>query len=251
MTFLKATLETRLIRAMGWTAATWPSTVYVKEDVYNEAGIWLYSSRQWDFLQKQFDDLDLVPGQDYLDLPPGFAGFLGVSSGRSNVTCSLRMSHWQAVLEQRAFPSQALGSFVGALSNIPGPVADPAPVPVIAIGPIPTASVIGAFQLAYSGTWPTIKSTTTKLNIPPFMVPLYIRTVGEYLKGYERRLEGTLEQRLEALQMSALYAAAVTFDDNIQSDCGGITGTAMQEIMGADDPFIAPLGRLTTRVTGA
>lgn len=250
MTFLKATLESRVLRAMGWAASTWP-TAFVKEDVYNEAGIWLYTSRQWDFLAKQFDDLDLVEGQDYLDLPAGFAGFLGVSSGRSNVVCSLRMSHWQAVMEQRTYPNQALGSFVGTMSTIPGNAADPAPVPVIAIGPTPSAGVIGAFQLAYSGTWPTITSTTTKLNIPAFMVPLYIKTVIEYLKGYERRLEGEHFDRMKALKMGDLYEAAVTHDDNLQPDCGGITGTAEQEVRFDSDPFVAPLGRLTTRVTGA
>lgn len=250
MSFLKETLDLRVNRAMGWVAGAWPAAIG-RLDIYNEAGTWLYTSRSWSFLESMFEDLNLVEGQNYIDLPDDFGGFLGVSSGRENVACSLRMSNYQAVLDQRQFPAQSLGGFVGCLAHREGDTENPERIPIIAIGPTPRASVMQALQLAYAGTWATIKPSTTKLRIPPWMVPLYIRTVIEYVKGYERRLEGELDDRLLRLVSGPLYQAAVTYDDNLQPDCGGISGTAEQEAGYSDDPFIAPLGRFTTRVTGA
>lgn len=251
MSFLVTELFARVSAYAGWVnLASWPTTITPLQ-VYNEAGEWLYSSRQWSFLAQQFDEVDINPGQDFILLPPGFAGLLGVYGGRTNPACGLRISSWQAVMEQRAYPAQSGGGFVGCISHLEPDAQNPEPIPVIAIGPTPSAGVQAAFQIAYTGKWPRVTANTTKLHIPDWMVPLYIRTCCHWIGGYHKELKGTLEDRLAVLKRSDLYMAAWDRDDNLQPDQGGSSGSAESFVTLTDEPWAPPLGRRVTYVTGS
>lgn len=256
MSFLVADLKSRVARAIGWVTAdssdAWPTGSSTPQfvDIANEAGEWLYSSRQWQFLDSTFEQLNIVAGQDYVELPTDFSGWLAFGPGR-NGGITLAWKTPEFVMNQRTYPNQINGTFYVCLGNIEPSSVNPEPRAVLQIGPVSGSTVMEAVQLHYTSKWPRISqnySASAKLKVPDWMQPLVLLTVIEYLRGYEQSLEGRLDQRLEAILQGPVYRAACARDESLAPVTGPISGTAEEMCGGLDDPFFPGRGREATFV---
>lgn len=224
-------LQERVARGLGWQRPTdWPG-YYPITEVANEAGEWLVSAYDWNWLVRPVTYLAIVDGQEYCTLPEDFTRHLAIGSAL-NSPWAIRIEGPQQVAEARARNLGRESEFVGCFTWGSPTVAGPKATCRLDLGPVPTQSVAQAFVLAYKGGWTTVNDTTDHIVVPSYMTMIYVRAVTAFVGGLEHEAKGSLDDRLDRLVGSSLWQAAVDRDDTQQQDLGRMRGG-----VGESDPI--------------
>lgn len=242
-------LTDRMARYMGWDSTDWPAEI-LPSAIANECGRDLFNAVEWNFLVGASTDLSLTLGQSYIELPPDF----GTTDETALISktfgnYSLRLvTMTQVNQELQISTAPGAGAYVGAIV-----FADPDGVAVmprarIQLAPTPTQSLANVFTLSYHRQWADVTDPGDTCLIPAFLEPLYIRAACLWLAGYEADDEGTLEQRMLALQGSTMWANAISKDANTQQGIGFVENTAAMQVQDMYVPPGMPIGRTQTFV---
>lgn len=230
-----ATLQARAARSMGWQrAGDWPAELPIV-DVANEVGEWLYSY-SWAHLARPPAYLDLVQGAGYCVLPDDFGRCVDLIGSPAGIaTISLQTLAQVAVARREGFgrTTSYVGAFVQQSFEPPGP----AGLWRLEVAPVPIASVTAAFILTYYAGWAQAESTSTHVQVPTWLRPLYIHAVCQYLAGYEHDGEAGVAERLASVRVSPLWEAAMERDFSVQQDLGPMLGGSGQTTLD-DDEFV-------------
>lgn len=237
-------LTDRMARFMGWDSTDWPAEI-LPATIANEAGNWLFSAVEWNFLEGASADLNVVASQSFITLPADFGSTTERSiTSRTYGSYGIRLETMVQVQQARQIAgASSFGSYVGAIIW-----EDPAgdgvmPRARLELGPIPSASLTAAFTLGYRKQWVDVNDPEDTCRVPAFIAGLYTRAACLWLAGYEADAETTLEDRMDRLMLSSLWTNAISQDANTQQGIGTSTGSAASE--GGDDwPAGLPIVRI-------
>lgn len=223
-------LQDRMGRYMGWDSTQWPSEI-LPATVVNEAGRWLFSACEWNFLTRPAATLELVNGQAYIELPDDFGSMIGEPVATTFAHYCLSMTTMQEVADARRLSySGSVGSYIGAIVWVDPTGAPTMPQARIEIAPTPQADNATAFTLAYRARWTDVTDANDVVMIPAFMEPLFVRLACVWIGGYEADGEMMLEDRIDRVMGGALWEAALNQDCATQQAIGRIGSTAFDAI---------------------
>lgn len=100
------------------------------------------------------------------------------------------------------------------------------PVQRLAIWPTPKDDAPQVFNCHYSRSLPRVAITTDEIELPVVLEPLFKQVVRLHARAYYEEDEGWLEQRLEGLYASRMWAKAVADDGTYQMKFGPLRGVA-------------------------
>ncbi len=231
-----ARLQERVARNLGWRRPSdWPGSMPITE-VANEAGEWLVSTHDWNWLIRPPIYLALVTGQGYCTLPEDFTRFLAITSA-TNSSYGIRIETMAEVGRARARSLGREGYYVGAFgTNLPTTNGPKAAIQ-LALGPVPDESIAQAFVLTYKGGWITVDAASDHIVVPSFITAIYVRAVTAYVGGQEHEARGSVEDRLDRLVGSSLWQASVERDDTMQQDLGQMRNGVGYMSMSDDDDY--------------
>lgn len=199
-------------------------------EVINDTGQWLAQARQWKWLERASTTMSLVDGQDYLDLPTDLQTILSVEMTNS-LTNSMHLTSFEELVRLRTSSISTSFGYWGAVyyPTQTSPAAAPGG-PRLAIYPTPAANETGAITIFYRARWTSVMagSDQTRVNVPPFMEPLFKLCLRAYGRGYEQEEEVTLSQRLAEIKAGPVFQDAASSDGQVQLNYGEIQGGAAQ-----------------------
>jgi len=83
-------------------------------------------------------------------------------------------------------------------------------------------------RIFYRSRWTAVTADTQQINIPDFVLDLYIWIARAYVSGYERNDLESIHSRLAKIRNSPIFSAAARSDGMVQPYYGPIRGGGMQ-----------------------
>lgn len=214
-----ARLQERVARNLGWKRPQdWPKSMPITE-VANEAGEWMVSMHDWNWLVRPPSYLNLTNGQGYCDLPADFTRYLDISS-TTNSPYGIVIETMAEVARARARSLGREARYTGAFSWGSPTTDGPKAAARLELGPVPDVTYAQAFVLTYKGGWIAVDAATDHIVLPSFVTGLYVQAVTAYVGGQEQEARGSVSDRLDRLVSSSLWQAALDRDDTLQQDLG-------------------------------
>lgn len=216
---MKASKVFERIRFIADGAELPPETDHVS--MANEAGEWLCGVCHWRFLSNKTVLLDVVGGQDYIELPTDFHSLQGMPRTSDLASNFLRLTTAE---EQSRFQALGTGTYTLAATvdarTLTDASGDLRTVPVLSLSPAPTTDMLQAVILKYTAGWVPVEDDNSHIHLPKEMHPLYLQVAGEYAEGVINREEMSLEERLARIQTGPLFFQAKRWDKNLQGSVG-------------------------------
>jgi len=227
--------------------------------VVNETGNLLCGLRNWNWLQGMLEAVELVPGQPYVDLPPGITSVRAADRG-DGYRSSFEWVTPEALLEIRSnTPHLATPAYFGAIvwdhADLTGQTTSPSyevtptteaeaearrePTPRIALYPVPSDGGNLDLLLYYTRGWRTVAEDTEPIFIPAFVEPLFLEMLRLRALYYENQDSFNYDDAMRSLigvpadiryPGGVAYEAAVRQDHQLQPDLGRLEGGAAQAL---------------------
>jgi len=170
--------------------------------------------------------LDIIGGQDYIELPDDFATLEDVRTRNHTVSIVwLATGRVQNELEVFDISPYSLAVTVqyqivdeetsrGVRTNYNGPI------PILKASPAPDTDYLASVLVAYQAGWSRITDDNSVVDLPEFMVPLYLEVVGEYALGVINREAMDVNTRMARIVAGPMFNQARRIDSNIQPTVG-------------------------------
>lgn len=226
--------------AIVFTDATTTLDTYI-----NDAGRYLCTMRQWNFLARDPLNLDFVAAQAYIALPSDFGQLLSIA-GQNSIAQPFRMTSMQQILELRtSLIAVSSGAYVGALDHPTQVNVTTVPAaPKLQLYPTPASNETAALVCQYRAGWTALSSATDVANIPAAFDGLLDELVAAWVKGKARN---ALQAMLGEVENGPMVANLNRYDGGEQNDFGPPEGGALQ--CGSDEST-CPQASQAVLVTG-
>jgi hypothetical protein len=197
----------------------------------NEAGNYLVSMTEWQWLRGAIAKLDLVQDQPYSKLPADYK--TAISQDHTNgLVSSLHIVSPDRFLQlQTSTITTATFEFYATVESVAPSEGGP-PVPRLAIWPTPTADSEDALSIIYEATWRNVNEAKEALTLPEWLVTLYLEVLVHITRGRLEEDEGTAATRLQGLMASDLFMAAQKRDAATQIEYGPMRRTHVSPTVG-------------------
>lgn len=232
-------LRERIARSMGWRRPEdWPAEIEPVE-IANEAGHWLYSF-DWNALSRPPATLSLVADQGWIDLPSDFGAMVGDKiTTVTGYGHALRLATMVQVRDARATTASGSAlSYVGCVTHTAPGLAGPRSLARLEIGPVPSASAADVFLLSYKAGWVEVSDGSDHILVPSWMQSVFVSAATAFVGGREQESGGSVEDRLDRLVASSLFAAVRSRDLAIQPELGVMRGGVAETLGCEGEPFI-------------
>lgn len=206
-------------------------------EVVERAGTHLVSMRNWSWLQRQTTTIALVAGQPWAALPPDVDAIVSIDVTNSLVQ-SIRPTTWEQLLRLRtSHVEHTTWDFWYTVAHrLPADDGDDEledgqePYPIMELWPTPTVSDPTGFTIAYTSRWPSYYgSESQRIAIPQHAEALLIELVRRIARGYQEEGDGSVAQRLEGVDQSALFRAAAMADARLIQEWGALRNGAVNQ----------------------
>jgi len=196
----------------------------------------------WTWAAQEVVNADFVAGQDWVELPPHTALIRSVRytpaiSRPVFPTTIARIQEMQVVEAIDASNIYYAVQYRGDLLDQFGQ-----PVPTLQIWPTPSESQVGAFQVYTGGGWRSLEGLDDAdyINIPPFIVPLYVEYIRAHVLGMQQEENGgDVLARLERIATSRLLRDMQAKDGALVQQLGPGRGGYLEGYRGRNlDAFI-------------
>lgn len=165
---------------------------------------------------------------DAVALPSDFVEMFSYEADQG-LTNDLQLTTIQHLQEMRRSEVQVTSrQYWGALTYAT-PYAGGTPVPRLEIYPHSTSNREDELVINYRGGWFTVDDDSDTLSIPTWCDTLFVQLLRTFAQGYEEYDEGSLAQRLTAMQMSPEFMLAKKRDGQLQPTYGYLRGGAAQQ----------------------
>lgn len=204
-----------------------PVSVYSGVATVNTVGSWLESAHPWEWLSRATTTLDVVGGQNWIELP-AFRRIYSIVPTAS-LTSTFDWCSMDDIMRRREGNVGTGLTTFGALNY--HAVAGGAPVQRLEVWPTPATTATGQFTMHYQAAWPTVTDDNATIPVPVFMEQLFLLACVEWVKGMEEYASeesrgGSGYDRLERLKLSPLFRSAAQRDGMTQWNLGPIEGGA-------------------------
>lgn len=207
----------------------------------NEAGEFLVSMRDWEWLASPPVSLDTVASQSYVDLPSDCAAILTLEAN-NGLHGAVQLTTFSRLQAMRTDASVA-PSWYRYAAVVWAQATSGVPAPRLELWPTPSTSTVGEITLLYRKGWTTLTDDEDAVRIPAWIESLYIAIVRAFAKGYEEDVNVPIEQLLAQIQLGPQFLAAKRRDSSMQVDYGPIEGGAAswcETSVSSDWPWIGP-----------
>lgn len=221
-----------------------PSTVFGADagdtlrEYVNQAGRHMFTCRAWNWRKRRSVDLDFTASQNYVTLPIDFGELVSVTA--SSGASGFEFATLDEIDAYRVDAGLGAGCYAGAIAW-PGQStsADAAGVPVIELAPTPAETLADALTIRYREGWVDLTNESAIANIRPNAEALLCEFVRAFCRGSE---DGSLSERIDAVERGAIYRALVRADGMTQPNYGPTRGgaAAMQSGQAAGRTSVVP-----------
>lgn len=196
----------------------------------DQAGELMMASGYWRWAAQEVIEVNIVSGQSFVELPPwaSFVESVRYTPALARPVYGTTISDIQSM---RVAEGGSTSIFYYATRYSSERLsADGQPVPVLELYPTPSENVTGGFAVAIGGGWRSLESMEDEeyINIPPFMVPLYMEFVRRCAAGFHKENEGSPMERCEALVNTRMFRNFQARDGMIQQNLGPGRGGALR-----------------------
>lgn len=192
-------------------------------DVINEAGEFLVSLWDWNWLLRGPTDLNAVQDQVYIDLPSGFSKIESLTLSDSSVDRlmpttpeklnQLRENYYTAT------PGLWWFTLLWPLDGTTG-----LPTPRIELFPTPSAAVAPFCTLIYRSKWVPLTSDDDTVPIPPHCEGLLRAITQAYAESYTRESAESRQERLHEIRIGPEFDIARQRDGGAVNYYGRLKG---------------------------
>ena len=217
-------------------ATTLPSGITLAQ-VINHAGRLFFSAHTWNFRERNPIDVNLVAGQEFVELPWDFGELTGIEM-KEGLNFGVTVVSPQQLVTRRATSITVTQQYYWVAIVQPGQEgrASDFPPPRLEIWPTPSSNNITAITLIYRSKWRDFADTTANTSVDTANVPDYaemalIEVVRAVAAGWgERQLQpqGGVTGTLKLVMEGAIWAACVATDGLQQHTFGPLSGGAIQ-----------------------
>lgn len=199
------------------------------DSLVNDAGQYLVTLHDWPFLERSSVLLDLVGGQDHINLPPGLTQ-IDALEVVTTVTTSLVQTTLAVINRLRSDELTSPGAYHWAV-EWPGQYVstEAVPGPRLALWPTPADDEAEAFRLTWSGGWRTLTQPDEVHTLPPAMEILLVEVIREMTIGRTMELKGgpPAFARLDGIENSAVLRNLKRSFGRVQGNLGQAEGGAL------------------------
>lgn len=189
--------------------------------IVNDAGELLCQAWPWRWLMRPPVSINLVAGQDHLDLPVGMVAPVWPIKGR-DYDKEVRPTNLGNIFSMRQQPEyDPVWGYYGAV------LFDGSASPRLEIYPTPGANFTDAFQVAGRYSWTRVSSDDDQIVMPPWLEPLFRVYLREVAGGIIRDRDETQDARIERVRSSRMFRDATLIDGGHQTSFGQISGGAV------------------------
>lgn len=200
-----------------------PSLLTSVLQIVNLAGQHMVGMRRWKYLEGVEVFVGTVAGQEYLSLPANFSEAVSMVSANDGIrvvwTTRDRINEYRS----SSVASADASCFYVALSTLASSTNTP-PTPRLETWPTPASTNASRFRLVYRAGWADLSTDSQYVPIPEWSRALFMELLEAFAKGMHRAEQGSLGDRLSAVQASPTYQAAIREDESKQTNYGMITG---------------------------
>mgnify|MGYP003579071396 CR=1 FL=1 len=163
-------------------------------------------------------DIDFTIQPYSIDLPDDLRDIISIV--RTDGTARhLTLTSLEEVLRVREDTGANDFHWYAAISYVGNP-----PTPILEIAPGAGSAVTGAFRMFYRARWQRLTNDSTHVAIPEFCETLYLQIARAFARGYVREDQGSLDARLQEIQLGPVFLAAKRSDGSIQPSVGKLSG---------------------------
>ena len=192
-------------------------------DVINEAGEFLVSLWDWNWLLRGPTDLNATATQEYIDLPAAFSKIESIHLSDSSVDRLMPTTPEKLNQLRENFYTATPGLWwftllwpLGAVTGLP--------TPRIELYPTPGSNYTPFCTLIYRSSWVTLTSDDDDIPIPPHMDGLMRAIVQVYAESYTRESAESRQERLHEIRIGPEFDLARQRDGGAINYFGRIRG---------------------------
>lgn len=199
----------------------------------NEAGDYLVSMNDWQWLTGASATLDFKANTDTVKLPADFKSLVW-QDHQNGLVSTLTMVSDAEFLELQTSGISGNIEYYGHIVW-ERPASGGHPVPKIQVWPTPGAAEDDVLRISYEAGWRYVAEASEALTLPPWLTTLYLEILVHITRGRLEEDQGTASARLQGLGQSELYRAAVRRDASAQREMGPMrrTHVSSQSALGA------------------
>lgn len=197
------------------------------QDIANEAGTILTGLHGWNFLSGRMALLDIIKGQDWIELPSDFQSLEDVRAITSTYNITIlgtgaRLSEVDVFESSNPYYFTAIVSFIyeDTEDSQGNAISKRGAVPVLRLAPTPGADALQTTRVYYQAGWRDLTDDGDAVDLPKFMEPLYLELCGEYARGLIAREDGLVGDRVARLVASPLFETCRRVDSGMQPNYG-------------------------------